>query len=324
MARYFRRILLLLMSLAFAVTASAQDWPMAKPLRIVIGYGPGSASDIFARLLGEQLSKSLGQTVIVESKSGAGGQIAAEYVARLPADGYTLFLTTNTTHSANPYLFKTLGYDPVKDFTPIARVGLFPFVLLVDAGSPIQTVQDLVNHAKAHPKTVSYAYTSSTGQVAAAALANSMKMNDAVAVPYKSSPEAMTSVLAGQTTFTVLDFASSRKLVQGGRLRAVAVTTNERTSLGPDLPTIAEASGLSDFGVLAWMGFFAPANLPAPIQERLSAELVKIVSAKPMQERIAAMGADPTPQGHAQFAPFVVDQLAVWKRQIGIAGMKPQ
>ena len=323
MTRRFFQLALLLAAFLFAGSASAQEWP-SKPIKIVIAFGPGSGSDIFARLIGEQLSRSLGQPVIVDSKPGASGQIAAEYVARAPADGYTLFLTTNTTHSANPYLFKKLNYDPIKDFTPIVRIGLFPFVLLVDSKLPIHTVADLLTYAKANAKSTSYAYTSSAGQVAAAALVNSTKMNDVVGVAYKSAPEAITSVVSGQVTFTVLDFATSQPLVKSGRLRAVAVTPDARTSLAPNLPTIAEATGLADFGVVAWQGIFGPANLPPAIVERLSSELLKIITPKEMQDRIFSMGADPAPQGPKDFEVYVKGQLAVWERQIKIAGMKPE
>ncbi len=311
------------MVLAWAAPATAQAWPQAKSVRLTIAFGPGSASDIFARMIGEPLQKALGQAVIVESKPGAGGQIAAEYVARSPADGYTLFVTTNTTHSANPYLFKKLSYDPIKDFTPVARIGYFPFVLLVNSQLPVASVQELIAYGRANPATISYAYTSSAGQVAAAALSNATRMG-AVAVAYKAAPEAMTSVASGQVTFTVLDFATSMPLVKAGRLKALAVTPDKRTSLAPQLPTVGEASGLPDFGVTAWMGVFGPAGMPAAITERLSGEIAKILANTVLQERFVAMGVEPAPAGPQEFQTFVKDQLGVWERQIGIAGMKPE
>lgn len=170
MVRHLLKVFIGLYAACATFSANAQAWPSAKPIRIEIAFGPGSASDIFARMIGEPLSKALGQAVIVESKPGASGQIAAEYVARSAPDGYTLFLTTNTTRSANPYLFKKLSYDPIKDFTPIVRIGYFPFLLLVDSKLPINTVQELIAYGKANPQRISYAYTSSAGQVAAAAL----------------------------------------------------------------------------------------------------------------------------------------------------------
>ena len=306
-----------------AGTAGAQAaWP-SKPIRIQIAFGPGSASDIFARLIGEPLSKALGQPVIVESKPGAAGQIAAEYVARAPADGYTLFLTTNTTHSANPFLFKKLPYDPIKDFTPIARVGYFPFLVLVDSKLPINSVQELISYGKANPQTISYAYTSSAGQIAAAALSNATKMG-AVGVAYKSAPEAMTAVAGSQVTFTVLDFATSQPLVKAGRLRALAVSPAARTALAPQLPTVGEAASLPNFGVVAWQGFFGPANMPPAVTERLATEIQKILAPKEMQDKFISMGVEPASAGPDEFGAFVKKELAVWERQIGIAGMTPQ
>ncbi len=312
---------LFMQPLAQAQTAAA--WPTARPLRIVVAFGPGSASDIFARMVGEQLQKSLAQAVVVENKPGAAGQIAAELVARAPGDGYTLFLTTNTTHSANPYLFKSLRYDPIKDFTPVVRIAYFPFVLLVNESSPLRSVRELVAQAKAKPGTVSYAYTSSAGQVAAAALSHSTGM-DSVGVAFKAAPEAITSVISDQVTFTVLDFATTKGMQDSRRLRAIAVTPNQRSALAPDLPTIAEETGLKDFGTVAWMGIFGPAQVPEPIIERLSNELQKILDTPDFRARIASMGAEPAVAGPRVFGDFVKSELAVWERQIRIAGMQPQ
>jgi tripartite-type tricarboxylate transporter receptor subunit TctC len=324
MTRKLMQLLILAMTLlAGAPAAFAQAWPAAKPVRIVIAFGPGSASDIFARMVADQLGKSLGQSVIVEARPGAAGQIAAELVAGAPADGYTLFLTTNTTHSANPYLFKNLRYHPIRDFTPIIRIGYFPFALLVNSTLPVRNVPELVAYAKAHPTAANYAYSSSAGQIAAAALSNSTGMK-AVGVAYKSAPEVITSVIGGQVMFTVLDFATTQGIVQSGRLRALAVTPQERSTLAPHLPTIAEETGLKEFGVVAWMGIFGPASLPAPITDRLYRELRKILDTDDAKARIAAMGAEPAVADPAVFDAFVKSQLAVWERQIRIAGMQAE
>lgn len=304
-------------------SAQAASWPTAKPLRIVVAFGPGSASDLFARMVGEQLQKSLGQAVVVENKPGASGQIAAESVATAPGDGYTLFLTTNTTHSANPHLFKALRYDPIRDFTPVVRIAYFPFAIFVKADSSLMSVRDIIEHARSHPKKMSYAYTSSTGQVAAAALVNSMAL-DVVGVPYKAAPEAITSVISGQVDFTVLDFATTRSMLESRRLRAIAVTPARRSAIAPNLPTITEETGLKDFGTVAWMGIFGPANLPGPILERLSGDLVKILAADEFRARIAAMGAEPAIAGPKEFGEFVAAELQVWKRLIGLARMQPE
>ena len=314
---------LALSALAFSPLAAAQSWPAAKPIRIVIAFGPGSASDIIARLLGERLSRALGQSVIVDAKPGAAGQIAAEHVAGSPADGYTLFLTTNTTHSANPYLYKHLRYDPVKDFTPVSRIGYLPFLLLVNSQTPVKTLQELVAYAKATPAKANYAYTSSTGQIAAAALSNYTDMK-AVGVAYKSAPEAVTSTLGGQVLFTILDFATTKGAVSAGRLRPLAVTPKERTSLAPELPTISEATHLQNFDLVAWIGLFGPANLPGPITSRLHSELGKIMEAPDIKARLLALGTEPAVADPAAFGDFVKAQLSVWAEYSRIAGVEPQ
>lgn len=312
-------------ALVTASPASAQQaaWPAAKPIRILVAFGPGSASDLFARMVSEQLQKSLSQSVVVENRPGASGQIAAELVAAAPGDGYTLFLTTNTTHSANPHLFKSLRYDPIKDFTPVVRIANFPFAVLVRGDSPIGTLRELIAQTRTSAKGMSYAYTSSAGQVAAAALANSLSL-DLVGVAYKAAPEAITSVISGQVDFTVLDFATTRSMLESRRLKAIAVTPAQRSTLAPDLPTIAEETGLKDFGTVAWMGIFGPANLPAPILERLSRDLMLILDADEFRKRIAAMGAEPAIAGPAPFAAFVASELQVWKRLIELARMQPE
>ena len=301
----------------------AQSWPSAKPVRIVVAFGPGSASDLFARMVSEQLQKSLGQAVVVENKPGASGQIAAELVATSPGDGYTLFLTTNTTHSANPHLFKTLRYDPIRDFTPVVRIAYFPFAIFVKGDSSLSNVRSIVDYARANPKKMSYAYTSSAGQVAAAALVNSMSL-DVVGVAYKAAPEAITSVISGQVDFTVLDFATTRSMLESRRLKAIAVTPSQRSTLAPGLPTIAEETGLKDFGTVAWMGIFGPANLPTAVLDRLSGDLMKILAAEEFRARIASMGAEPAIAGPKEFGAFVAAELQVWKTLIGLARMQAE
>lgn len=303
--------------------AQAQSWPSAKPVRIVVAFGPGSASDLFARMVGERLQQSLGQAVVVENKPGASGQIAAELVAKSPGDGYTLFLTTNTTHSANPHLFKTLRYDPIRDFTPVVRIAYFPFAIFVKGDSSLSNVRSIVDYARANPNKMSYAYTSSGGQVTAAALVNSMSL-DVVGVAYKAAPEAITSVINGQVDFTVLDFATTRSMLESRRLKAIAVTPSQRLTLAPGLPTIAEETGLKDFGMIAWMGIFGPANLPTAVLDRLSGDLMKILAAEEFRARIASMGAEPAIAGPKEFGAFVTAELQAWKTLIDLARMQAE
>ncbi len=298
-------------------------WPAAKPVRIVVAFGPGSASDLFARMVSEQLQKTLNQAVVVENRPGASGQIAAELVATAPGDGYTLFLTTNTTHSANPHLFKSLRYDPIRDFTAVVRIAYFPFAVFVRGDSRLTNLRELIAQARSRPRGLTYAYTSSAGQIAAAALANSLSL-EMVGVAYKAAPEAITSVISEQVDFTVLDFATTRSMLESKRLKAIAVTPSQRSALAPDLPTISEEIGLKDFGTVAWMGIFGPANLPDPVLNRLSRELIQILDTAEFRARIASMGAEPAIAGPAEFGRFVSSELAVWKRLIGLAKIQPE
>ena len=322
MSKTLRRWLLLGIAFAIAGPVAAQGYP-SKPVRMIVPFGPGSATDIVARLLADELRGALGQSVIVDNKPGASAQIGAEQAAKAPADGYTLFLTTNTSHSANPYLFKKLSYDPIRDFTPLARVCYFPFVLAVDAKLPINTVRELIAYAKANPGRVSYAYGNSTGQVAGAALNNLMQLG-ATAVAYKSTPQALADVIGGQVAFMFVDLASSQPYLKSARLRAIAVSTESRSALAPDLPTLKEAAGIEGFDLSAWLGLFGPAGLPADVVDRLSGDVLKILGKKEVRDRIEALGGDLAPAPSREFGQYVVKQLEVWRVKVRDAGIAPE
>jgi tripartite-type tricarboxylate transporter receptor subunit TctC len=300
----------------------AQPYPN-RPVKIIVGFGPGSGTDIVARIIAEQLQKSLGQPFVVENRPGATAAIAAEAVAKSPADGYTLFITSNSSHSVNPHLYKTLRYDPFKDFTPIGRIADFPFLLAVDPKLPIRTPQELVAYAHANKGKASYAYGNTPGQIAGAALNTLMKL-EMTAVPYKSSPQAIADVAAGLEVFLVVDLASSQAFVKAGRLRAIAVTTATRSTLAPDLPTLGETLGLDGYDLRAWTGMFGPADLPREVTDRLSSELEKILSRPDVRERLLAGGMEPTPANAAAFATFLADQYTVWGKKIKDAGIQPE
>ena len=217
---------------ALPLAASAQAWPN-KPVRIIIGFGPGSGTDIIARLMGEELSKALNQPFVVDNRPGASAQIAATAVAKAAPDGYTLMLTSNSTHSVNPHLFKKLPYDPIADFTPIGSVAYFPFILAVNPSVPARTPQELVSYAQQNRGKVAYAYGTPTVQIPAESI-NRLKNMGALGVPYKSSPQALTDVAGGQAQFLVVDLASAKPHLQAGRLRALAVTSSKRSALAPN------------------------------------------------------------------------------------------
>jgi tripartite-type tricarboxylate transporter receptor subunit TctC len=313
----------LLLASAFASSlALAQPYP-SKPVRIVIGFGPGSGTDIVARMLAEELQKALGQPFIVENKPGAAAQIAANQVKAAPPDGYTLLLTSNTTHSVNPHIFKKLQYDPIADFTPIGGVGFFPFILAVDAKVPVKTPQEFVTWAKANKGNVFYAYGTPTVQIPAEAI-NRIEKLDATGVPYKSSPDAMTDVIGGRAQFIVVDLASSQPHLKSGRLRALATTSSKRTSLAPDLPTVEETLKIKDFDLAAWTGLFGPANLPKEVVDALSGAMQKILTRSDIRERMLGSFIEPTPSDPAAFAAMVKRQLEVWGEKVKVAGIQPE
>lgn len=315
-------------ALVFAVAlaaghAFAQDTYPSKPVKIVIGFGPGSGTDLVARMLAEELQKTFNQPFIVENKPGAAAQIAANQVKAAAPDGYTLLLTSNSTHSVNPHIFKKLQYDPIADFTPIGGVGFFPFILAVDAKVPAQTPKEFISWAQANRGKVFYAYGTPTVQIPAEAI-NRIQKLDAVGVPYKSSPDAMTDVIGGRAQFIVVDLASSQPHIKSGRLRALAVTSSKRTSLAPDLPTVEETLGIKDFDLAAWTGLFGPANLPKDIVDKLSAAMQKILARSDVRERMLANYIEPTPSDPATFRAMVRKQLDVWGSKVKDAGIQPE
>lgn len=302
--------------------ALAQAYP-SKPVKIVIGFGPGSGTDIVARMIAEEFQKTFGQPFIVENKPGAQARIAANQVKSAPPDGYTLLLTSNTTHSVNPHLYKKLDYDPIADFTPIGGVGFFPFILAVDANLPVKTPQELVAYAKANKGKVFYAYGTPTVQIPAEAI-NRIEQLEATGVPYKSSPDAMTDVIGGRAQFMVVDLASSQPQVKAGRLRALALTGSKRTALAPDLPTVEETLKIKDFDLAAWTGLFGPANLPPDIVNKLNDALQKILNKPEIRERMLGSFIEPTPSDPATFKAMVRKQLDVWGEKVKVAGIQPE
>lgn len=315
---------LALCSLSFLLsgTAKAQSWP-TKPVRIVTAFGAGSASDIVARMLAEDLQAAFKQPFVVDNKPGASGMLAAEAVAKSAPDGYTLFLSTNTAHSVNPHLFKKLPYDPIADFTPIARVCYFPFVLAVNSSSPIKSVDQLAALSRSAQAKASYGYGNSTGQIAGAAFVSQMKL-DATAVPYKSTPQALTDLIGGQFNFLFVDLASSQAQVKSGRVRLLAVTSELRSPQVPDLPTIAAAANLPGFEVTAWVGMLGPAGLSADITTRVSEEIQRALKRRDIIDRLTSLGADVAPAPPAELDRYMRAQLVSWGRKVKDAGITPE
>ena len=317
----FGSLIALLIGVAHGV--AAQEAFPTKPVRILIGFGPGSGTDIIARMLAEEFREAFGQAFIVDNRPGASAQIAATMVAKAPADGYTLLLTSNSSHSVNPHVVKNLPYDPIADFTPIGGIGNFPFVLVVDAKVPATTPREFVSWARANKGKVNYASGSITVQIPAEAL-NRIEGLDATGMSYKGSPAAMIDVMSGQASFLVVDLASSQPHLKSGRLRALAVTSATRTALAPELPTIQESLGIRDFDLAAWTGLFGPKGTPVNVVDRLSAQLLQVLAKPEMRKRMLAAGIEPTPSNPAVFAAMVKQQLEVWGKNVKLAGIEPQ
>ena len=302
-------------------SAMAQTYPN-KPITLVIPFAAGSGTDFVARTVAQKLSERLKQPVVVDNKAGASAQIAAQFVAKAAPDGYTLFMTTNTSHSANPWMFKTLNYDPIKDFTPIVRVGELPFALAINPKIPAKTLQEFIDYAKKTPGKLAYATPNSTSLVAMETIKNIAGL-DIVAVPYKASPQAMTDLIAGEVHVYVVDLGSGMASLKSDRVRLLAVTTAKGSQSFPGTPAIA--SVVKGFDLVSWNGIFGPANLPRPIVDKINTEMQAVFADKDFQARIAATGfeLDPT-KTPEEFAKYVDFQLKHWGEMLRNAGVKPQ
>lgn len=303
-----------------AVRAQAA-WP-AQPITLVVPFAPGSGTDGVARAVAQRLGQRLKQPVLVENKPGASAQIAAVAVAQAKPDGYTLFMTTNTSHSANPSLFKTLRYDPIRDFTPVARVGELPFALCIAPGLPAKTLAEFLAYAKANPGKLAYATPNSTSLVASETIKRLAGL-DIESVPYKSSPQAMTDLMGGQVQMYVADFGSGLAQMRSDRVRVLGLTTAATSPLLPGVPPIAAT--LPGFDLTSWNGIFGPAGLPRPIVDRLNAELQAVLAEKDLADTLAQTGfvlwPSKTPE---EFARYVQDQLDHWTRLVRQAGIKAE
>lgn len=313
--------LLVALGVAWSANANAQAYPTA-PITLVVPFAAGSGTDAVARAVGQKLSERLKQPVLIDNKPGASAQVGAQFVAKAKPDGYTLFMTTNTSHSANPSLFKSLRYDPIKDFTPIARVGELPFALIVNPSLPVRTLKELIDYARANPGKLSYATPNSTSLVASETIKRIAGL-DMIAVPYKSSPQAMTDLLGGQVNVYVVDFGSGMAMLKTDRVRTLAVTTAESSRILPGVPPVGAT--VPGFDLTSWNGIFGPAGLPAPVVDRLNAELQVVLADKEVQDKLSQIGFQVSPsKTPEEFARYVADQLVHWTMLIKQSGIKPE
>jgi tripartite-type tricarboxylate transporter receptor subunit TctC len=305
-----------------APPASGQAPYPNRTITLVLPFAAGSGTDTTTRIISQHLGVALGVGLVIDNKPGANGMIAATYAARAAPDGYTLFVTTNTTHSANPFLLKTLTYDPVRDFVPIARTGDLPFMLVVNNELPVKSVAELVAYGKANPGKLTYASGSSSSSVSGATFAYNAGI-DMLHVPYKSSPPALTDVIGGRISMMFVDVLTGLPHVKGNALRALAVTTRDRSPLMPELPSMQEA-GVPDFDITSWQGYFAPAGTPKEIVTRLNAEIRKIIETPEIKAQLATLGMDAFSGTPEQLGAFVAEQLVLWEKLIKNAGIEKQ
>ncbi|MFO1107593.1 MAG: tripartite tricarboxylate transporter substrate binding protein [Bradyrhizobium sp.] len=309
------------MVLALASPASAQAPYPNRNITLVLPFAAGSGTDTTTRIISKELGTALGVGMVIDNKAGANGSIAASYVARSAPDGYTLFVTTNTTHSANPYLLKTLNYDPMKDFTPIARTGDLPFMLVINPEIPANSVAELIALAKKEPGKYSYASGSSSAIVSGATFARLAGI-DLLHVPYKSSPPALTDVIAGRVSMMFVDVLTGLPHVKGKALKMLAVTTKQKSALLPELPTMDET--VKGFDITSWQGYFGPANMPKEIVTKLNAEIRKIVEQPEVKAQLAERGMEAFSSTPEEFEKFLKDQLVLWEKLITDAGIEKQ
>ncbi len=307
--------------LLLGLPAGAQQYP-SKPVTIITAFGPGTASDTIARVVAQPLGAALKQSVIVEARPGASGAISAMYVARQPADGYTMLLTTNSPQSAAPFLMKNVGYDAVKDFTSITRLGSFTLLLVIHPSIPANNVKELIAYAKANPGKLSFASGNSAGIVAGETLKHWAKA-DMLHVPYKGTPQALTDVLAGRVSMMFADLTTVMPHVQAKTLRALAVTRIKRSSLFPELATMDEA-GVTGFDMDAWAGLVAPANTPPEIVKLLNSTLRPIIDSPEIKTTLGRAGFEAFSSSPEELDDFIKVQLGKWKKMVSDAGIQPE
>ena len=308
-------------TLAFPIAGLGQEYP-TKPLRFIAPNPPGGPTDILARLIGQKLSESVGQPVVIENRAGAGGNIGSEIAAKAPPDGYTLLSGNNATFGANVSLYKRLGFDPIKDFTPVVLVATQPNILVVHPSLPVKSVKELVALAKARPGQLNYAGSGvRTAAHLAAELFKSMTATEIVHISYKGAGPALTDLLAGQTQLMFATALSVTPYIKSNRVRALGVTTAKRSRLYSDLPTIAEA-GVPGFEASTWHGVLVPAGTPPAIVERLNTEINKMLQTPDVRDRINALGGEIAGGSSKEFAEHIRREIPKWAKVVKSLGVQ--
>ena len=308
---------------AAALPVHAQNYPN-RAMRMIVPFPPGGPNDILGRVVSQKMSESIGQQIVVDNRGGAGGIIGTEAAAKAAPDGYTLLFSGTAALSINPGLHARLPYDPVKDFTPVSLLATAPSVLIVHPALPVKSVKEFIALARKRPGQLNYASAGiGTPPHLAGELFKSTAAIDITHVPYKGGGPALTDLLAGQVELYFSGISSALPMIKEGKVRAIAVTSQKRTAVLPDMPTIAE-SGLPGYEVGNWYAILGPAGLPRDVVARLNTEIVKALKAPDTHKRVLELGADPVGSTPEQLASYMKSEIAKWAKVIKSAGIKAE
>jgi tripartite-type tricarboxylate transporter receptor subunit TctC len=317
-----RRFLAALLAAAFiGAPAMAQIYP-TKPIKFIVPFAAGSATDTLARVLGQHVTASLGQPVTVENTPGASGQIAAAAAQRAAPDGYTVFITSSTTHAANQSLFKKLSYDPIGGFEPVTKLGDITLALALHPNVPAGSVKELVDYAKNNPGKVTFGSGSSSSRIAGE-LIKILANVDMLHVPYKSNPQAITDLLGGQIDMVFADVSTTMPQIQAGKVKGLAVSSARRSPLAPELPTMQEA-GVPGYELTAWFAAFVPAKTPQPVIEQLNKAFRAALADKSASEVLLKAGIEPASSTVEELRRYVVSETEKWAKIVKAAGIEPE
>ncbi len=300
--------------------ALAQSYP-SKPIKFVVPFSAGSATDNVGRILAQAIGDAIGQTITVEIIAGANVILGAEVVKAAPADGYTFLVTTSTTQAAIVHLYRKLPYDPVKDFTPIGKIGETGFILMVNNDFPAKDMKEFVSYAKANPGKLAFGHGSS-GSLVSAAMLTELAGLQTVNVPYKSIPPALTDLLGGQIQFAFADTGNAVSQMNGGRMRGLGVTTKKRAGKAPNVPPIGDT--VKDYNVSAWFGLMAPAGMPPDVQKKATATLMAVLAKPEVREKIQGVGIDLDVEDSATLAKTIDAEIKKWGSWVKTAGITPE
>ena len=307
---------------SIATPVAAQDLLAGKPVRMIVAVGAGGATDTLARTLAERLGKSLGTSVVVENQPGGSGVIAAQTVARATPDGHTLLIGTNTTHAGNASFMKSLPYDPINDFEPIARMGIAALVLTVNNALPVASVQEFIAHAKANPGKLGFGNGTGSARLASEMLKAKTAI-DIFSVPYKTNAQALTDLRGGQIQILFGDIALLLPHIRAGAIRGLGVSSARRSATMPEMPTLQEV-GVAGYELVGFIAAFAPAKTPEPIVRKLSEEIGRILRDREMADRLTALGVDAAPTTPAELREWVISETRKWRELVRGAGIQPE